>query len=246
MFRANGRQVLFFCAGSLFVVFLAGCGASPTPGDTPSASPLPLLSATPAPTPDTWSKYRNPKYNYVIEIAPDWTIDDSSTDEVIIFIGRSQGLAGLHVLALDWSGTLEEFARENFSFHQRRARVLFEPISRSRVQMASGPTAERFEYRVQNEARFCVEHLVDLLLLAGGQAYALQGTACESAVPLYLSLIEAMQRSFTLAAGRAMAQARSSSPAEPTLAPPWGSGSFGIIAEGKGEQRELVGVGAQP
>ena len=73
------------------------------------------------------------------------------------------------------------------------------------MQLASGPTAERFAYRVQNETRFCVEYLVDLLLLSGGQAYALQGTVCESAVPLYLSLVEVMQRSFTPASDRAMA-----------------------------------------
>ena len=201
MFQANGRQVLIL---SLLGVLLAGCAAIPTPGAKLPASPLPLPSATPAPTPENWVKYRNPEHNYVINIAPDWTINDRSTDEVIIFIGRSQGLAGLHVLALDWTRTLEEFARENFSFHQRRAKVIFEPISRSRMQLASGPTAERYEYRVQNGARFCVEHLVDLMLLSGGQAYALQGTVCESAVPLYLGLIEMMQQSFTPAADLAI------------------------------------------
>ena len=126
-------------------------------------------------------------------------------NEVIIFIGRSNGVAGLHVLALDWFGTLEAFAQQNYDFHRRRAKVIFEPKAQVQVRLASGQPAERIEFRVRNDARFCTEILVDVLVMSGGRAYVLQGSVCEEAEKTYGPMIEAMQRSFKLELSRAVA-----------------------------------------
>ena len=64
--------------------------------------------------------------------------------------------------------------------------------------MATGPTARRVVYRVQNDSRFCTELLVDYLLLAGNRSYALQGSICEESEDLYGADMETMQRSFRL------------------------------------------------
>ncbi len=74
--------------------------------------------------------------------------------------------------------------------------------------MATGPTARRVEYRVQNDLRFCTELLVDYLLVAGNLSYALQGSICEGAEDLYGADIEAMQRSFKLDSDLAMGPAK--------------------------------------
>jgi hypothetical protein len=153
--------------------------------------------------PKEWRTYHNRDYQYTIRVAPDWDINESSKDEVIIFIGQQSGLAGLHILALNWSQTAEEFVDSMISFHQRRSKVLFEPLSRNAITMASGARAEQFRYRIQIASKFCVEHLVDVLLVAGPRGYALQGTVCEEAAADYLNVIEAMQQSFALDSRRA-------------------------------------------
>lgn len=192
---------------------LAACGFSATPGPPPSPTPSPILPSVPSqqpaspesPSDNQWSTYRNEEFNYRIDVAPNWEVDDSAKNEVIIFIGRSDGLAGLHVLALDWSGTRQAFAQRNYDFHRRRAKVLFETGSRAEVRLASGLPAERFEFRVQNDTRFCTERLVDILVLAGGRGYVLQGSVCEEAEPAYGGAIKAMQRSFNLESSRVAA-----------------------------------------
>ena len=204
MIKACSRRLILYGMWPLLAVVINACSTTSTPSATPT-----VLSPSASPTsrssvPDTWTTYRNDEHNYSIDIAPDWEVDDSNKDEVIIFIGRSQGQAGLHILVIDWSSSKEEFAQENYKFHQRRAKVLFEPISRSEVLMVSGASAERFEYLAQNEAKFCIELLVDILVVARTRAYALQGTACQGSAPLYLGAIERMQRSFTLDSGQAI------------------------------------------
>ncbi len=78
--------------------------------------------------------------------------------------------------------------------------------------MVTGPTAQRVEYRVQNDSRFCVELLVDYLLVAGNMSYALQGSICEGAEDLYGADMETMQRSFRLDSDLAMVPANPYSP----------------------------------
>ena len=181
-------------------MIISAC-ASPTETPAPEAT-----AGSKTGLPGQWRTYQNPDFRYSIEVAPGWEIADAAKDEVIIFIGRPDGLSGLHILALNWSGTEEEFAQDNHNFHQRRAKVLFQPLSRTPVLMASGNMAEKFEYRVQNDSRFCIEHLVDVLLISGSSAYALQGSTCEEADALYSDIIKAMQRSFRLDSARAMIQ----------------------------------------
>ena len=184
------------------VVVLAACGPGPAPRQSQEPTTTPPLQNA-ASTAKEWRTYHNSDYGYTIRVAPDWDINESSKDEVIIFIGVQRGLAGLHILAVNWSETAEEFADSFISFHQRRAKVLFEPVSRNAITMASGARAEQFRYRIQNASEFCVEYLFDVLLLAGRRGYALQGSVCEEAAPLYMEAIETMQHSFTLDSGRA-------------------------------------------
>jgi hypothetical protein len=184
------------------VVMVVACGPGPStlqPQEPTTSTPA-QNSASPA---KEWRTYHNSDYGYTIRVAPDWEINESSKDEVIIFIDRQRGLAGLHILAVNWSQTPEEFADSFISFHQRRAKVLFEPVSRNPIMLASGARAEQFRYRIQNASEFCVEYLFDVLLLAGRRGYALQGSVCEEAAPLYLDVIETMQQSFALDSGRA-------------------------------------------
>lgn len=186
----------------LLAVMAAACGPGSAPGQTPEPTTSPPAQDAAAPARE-WRTFHNPDYQYTIRVAPDWEINESSKDEVIIFIGRQSGLAGLHILAVNWSQTAEEFVNSMINFHQRRSKELFEPVSRNAITMASGARAEQFRYRIQTASKFCVEHLVDVLLVAGPRGYALQGTACEEAVPLYLQAIETMQQSFALDSGRA-------------------------------------------
>ena len=64
--------------------------------------------------------------------------------------------------------------------------------------MTNGLTARRVAYRIQNDRRFCVEFLLDYLLLAGDLSFALQGSVCEEAQELFGQDMETMQRSFRL------------------------------------------------
>lgn len=181
---------------------VAACGTGSAPGQSPPpTTPPPVQDA--ASSPKEWRTYHNRDYQYTIQVAPDWDINESNKDEVIIFIGRQSGLAGLHILAVNWSQPAEAFVDSMISFHQRRSKELFEPVSRNVIMMASGARAEQFRYRIQTASKFCVEHLIDVLLVAGRRGYALQGTACEEAASLYIEAIETMQQSFALDSGRA-------------------------------------------
>ena len=80
---------------------------------------------------------------------------------------------------------MDEFARENHLFHQRRAAAYFEPLSSAEVEMANGLTTRRVAYLVQNDPRFCAEFLLDYLLLAGDVSYALQDSVCEGPQGLF-------------------------------------------------------------
>jgi hypothetical protein len=186
----------------MVVAVMAACGTDPAPGQpqVPTASPPVQATASPA---KEWRTFHNRDYQYTIRVAPDWEINESSKDEVIIFIGSQSGQAGLHILAVNWSQTAEEFFDSMISFHQRLAKVLFEPILRNAIMLESGARADQFRYRIQNASQFCVEHLVDVLLVAGQRGYALQGSVCEEAAPLYVDVIEAMQQSFALDLGLA-------------------------------------------
>ena len=217
MLEFRSRRVAIYGAFLLIIGALAACGQTPPTSiqsqaertvepDSASTIRSPTVGA------DLWHTYRNEEFRYAIDIPPDWTVDDTAENEVIIFIGRSNGLAGLHILALDWTSTIDEFVRENHRFHQRRAAAYFEALSSAQVKMASGPTARRVLYRVQNDARFCTELLLDYLLLAGNISYALQGSICEGSESLYGADMEKMQRSFRLDSDLAMV------PAHPYLA----------------------------
>ena len=212
MLGFRGHRVARYGPWLLIAGALIACG------QTPPISVQPQPSATLEPNPAStvrspalgayqWRTFRNEEFRYSIEIPLDWIVDDDDKNEVIIFIGRSNGLAGLHILAFDWTSTIDEFVRENHRFHLRRAAVLFEPLSRTLVKMATGPTARRVVYRVQNDSRFCTELLVDYLLVAGNLSYALQGSICEGAEDLYGADMETMQRSFRLDSDLAMVPA---------------------------------------
>ena len=207
-----GHRVATYGAWLLIAGALLGCGQTPPTGVQPQASanvePSPASTVrSPALGAKQWRTFRNEEFRYSIQIPPDWIVDDDDKNEVIIFIGRSNGLAGLHILAFDWTSTFDEFVRDNHRFHRRRAAVLFEPLSSTQVEMATGPTARRVEYRVQNDFRFCIELLVDYLLVAGNLSYALQGSICEGAEELYGADIDTMQRSFRLDSDLAMVPA---------------------------------------
>lgn len=222
MHRFVNGQILVLGFYLLSGATLIACGVSSTPSSSPfptegSASSGVPYQQPPSRPPETsslepgspeslsasqWSAYRNEEFNYTIDVAPNWKVDDSAKDEVILFIDRSDGVAGLHVLALAWSGTREAFTQRNYEFHRRRARVMFEAGTPSQVRLESGLLAERSEFRVQNGTSFCTEQLVDILVLAGGRGYVLQGSVCEEAESEYGETIEAMQRSFTLESGR--------------------------------------------
>ena len=181
------------------------CQSASIPTTHPSA---PTSTAVEASAAGQWTTYRNDRFSYRVDVAPQWSIDDSSKDEVIIFVGRPDGLAGLHILTLGWSGTAGEFAEETVKFHRRRAMETFEIVSRSQIVMDSGWVAERIEMLVQNEGRFCVEHLVDLVMVVESRAFALQGSICETVADLYLEDMQVMQHSFKVEAP----QARNASP----------------------------------
>lgn len=187
---------------AILVAAVAACGPGSAPGQSPEPTTSPPVQDAVSPAKE-WRTFHNRDYQYTIRVAPDWEINESSKDEVIIFIGRQSGFAGLHILSVNWSQTSEEFANSMISFHQRRSKALFEPVSRNVIMMASGARAEQFRYRIQTASKFCVEQLVDVLLVAGRRGYALQGTVCEDAVPDYLNVIETMQQSFALDSGRA-------------------------------------------
>jgi hypothetical protein len=187
---------------ALAVAVMAACGPGPAPGQSPEPITSPPAQGAASPAKE-WRTYHNRDYGYTIRVAPDWRINESSKDEVIIFIDRQTGLAGLHILALNWSQTAEEFVDSMVDFHHRRSKALFEPVSRNAIMMASGARAEQFRYRIQTASKFCVEHVVDVLLVAGRRGYALQGAVCEEAAPVYMKAIETMQRSFALDSGRA-------------------------------------------
>ena len=212
-----GHQVATYGAWLLIVGALMACDPTPPTTVQPQASPNPESDPastvlSPALGANQWRTFQNQEFRYSIEIPPDWIVDDSAKNEVIIFIGRSNGLAGLHILAFDWTSTIDDFVLENHRFHLRRAAVLFEPLSSTRVEMATGPTARRVVYRVQNDSRFCTELLVDYLLVAGNLSYALQGSICEGAEDLYGADMETMQRSFRLDSDIAMGPANVDSP----------------------------------
>ena len=159
---------------------------------------------------DQWSTFRNEEFRYSIQVPPDWSINETDKNEVIISIGPANGQAGLHILALEFTSTIDDFVRENHLFHQRRAAAYFEPLSNEEVQMSNGPTARRVAYRVQNDLRFCPEILLDYLLLAGNLSFALQGSVCEDAQSLFGEDMETMQRSFRLDSDLAAAPVNSS------------------------------------
>jgi len=201
----DGKHI-FVCAVCLIVWFVpVACRSASIPATHPST---PASTAVEAGAARDWRTYRNDRFGYRVDVAPDWSIDESSKDEVIIFVGRSDGLAGLHILTVGWSGTAGEFAEENVKFHRRRAMERFEIVARSQIVMDSGLVAERIEMLVQNESRFCVEHLVDLVMVVEGRAFALQGSVCESVADSYLEDLQVMQHSFTVEAP----QARNTSP----------------------------------
>ena len=195
------------------------CGSTPIPTTVvqlpadPTADLTTVANSSPEVAPsiiktglntDQWSTFRNEEFRYSILISPKWTVDDQTKNEVIIFVDRSNGLAGLHILALDRTFTMDEFVQENNKFHQDRAAEYFEALSSIPIEMANGPIAQRLGYRVQNHSSFCVEILLDYLLVAGNLSYALQGSVCEGAEGLYGQEMETMQRSFRLDADLAM------------------------------------------
>lgn len=214
----DSRKIAAVSAGLLLIAAVFACGPNPTSDPIPTSfvkpnaaanaesNPTATLSA-PLVSADEWRTYHNDELGYSVQVPPSWTIDDTDKNEVIIFVGPSNGLAGLHILALDWTSTLDQFVVESDRFHQRRAVAQFEALSDHQVEMATGLTARRLEYRVQNDSRFCVEILVDYLLVAGNLSYALQGSVCESALELYAEDTEKMQLSFKLDSDLAMAPA---------------------------------------
>ena len=205
MLLFNGKHI--FLPAVCFIVWIVpvACQSATTPPTHPSAS-----ASTPvdAGTAGDWATYRNDRFSYRVDVAPEWSIDESDKDEVIIFVDRPDGLAGLHILTLGWSGTAGEFADETVKFHRRRAMERFEIVSRSQIVMDSGLVAERIEMSVQNESRFCVERLVDLVMVVESRAFALQGSVCETVADSYLEDMQLMQLSFTVEAP----QARNASP----------------------------------
>ena len=204
-----GHRLATYGAWLLIAGALVACDAtsptSPKPqaGSTAEPNPSPTV-ISPVVGVDRWRTFRNEEFRYSIEIPPNWTINDTAKNEVIISIGPANGQAGLHILALDFSSTIDEFVKENHLFHQRRAAAYFETLSSTQVEMANGLTARRVAYRVQNHPRFCTEFLMDYLLLAGDLSYALQGSICEGAEGLYGEEMEIMQRSFHLDSDLAM------------------------------------------
>lgn len=211
MFYIRGRRITTYGAWILIVGLIVACGSNPTP-TTPvqlPTDPTAVANSTPTVAPsivnaDQWSTFRNEEFRYSILIPPNWTVDDKTKNEVIIFVDRSNGLAGLHILALDRAFTMDEFVRENNKFHQDRAAEYFEAMSSTPIEMANGHYAHRLGYRVQNHPSFCVEILMDYLMVAGNLSYALQGSICEAAEGLYGQEMEAMQRSFRLDSDLAM------------------------------------------
>ena len=194
---------------SLIALMLAACGGSstPLPEQTSTLNAESTLDAPLAEAPlisDLWTVYRSDKHRYTIDVPPNWQTDDSDPDEVVFFVEQSSGLAGLHILTLDWPGTSEDLSLQNFNFHIRRAGVMFQPGLPTLVKMNSGISAERAEFRVLNDARFCTELLVDVLLVADKRGYILQGSVCENFDQIYGSTIEEMQQSFKLISERAM------------------------------------------
>jgi len=206
MLAFPSHGIVTYGAWLLIVGALVACDTSPTATaqleSNSKLEPTPVNSV--ADKTDQWRTFRNDEFLYSIEIPPDWAINDTAKNEVIISIGPANGQAGLHILALELSATLDEFVRENHLFHQRRAAAYFEPLSSAQVEMTNGLTAVRVAYRVQNDPRFCTEVLLDYLLLAGDLSYALQGSICEGAQGLYGVDMETMQRSFRLDSDLAM------------------------------------------
>ena len=203
MLGCCGHRLATYGAWLLIAGALVACDAasptSPKPKTGPTADPNRSPTViSPVVEVDQWRTFRNEEFRYSIEIPPDCSINDTAKNEVIISVGPANGQAGLHILALEFSSTIDEFVKETHLFHQRRAAAYFETLSSAQEEMANGLTARRVAYRVQNHPRFCAEFLLDYLLLAGDLSYALQGSICEGAEGLYGEEMEIMQRSFRL------------------------------------------------
>lgn len=210
MLRIRSQQVATCGVWLLIAASLVACDRAPAgtvqPQTDQTVEPNPEATVgLAAGAANEWRTFRNEKFRYTIDVPPGWTIDESAKNEVIIAIGPANGQAGLHILALELTSTMNDFVLENHRFHQRRAAVYFETLSSDEVQMTNGPTARRVAYRIQNDRRFCTEILIDYLLLAGNLSFALQGSMCMGAEGLFGEDLEIMQRSFRLDSDLAMA-----------------------------------------
>jgi|GEM_PF-1110850 len=182
-----------------------------------SLASVPTL--TPVPTPRVWQVYRNSDYGYSLSLAPGWSVVESSKDKVLL---RHTNAAHLQVFPLHWIGyTVDRAADEVVAFRKKESSLVFDLISRSPARLGSGLSGVKIVFRAQTSTTYCLEYVVEYVVLVGSQMFELVGSMCEHSKDRYLADVETMLNSFptaTVASAPTATPTRSPTPT-PTRSP---------------------------
>ncbi|MCH8870573.1 MAG: trypsin-like peptidase domain-containing protein [Chloroflexi bacterium] len=142
-----------------------------------------------------WQTYRSRDFDYTINYPPTWTVDDSSSDFVVIDGGD---FAGVTIEVFDLS--------ESFWTHDELVEVLLEIAeedaedSRQTFKLTSskevrGPGGRKYQwvtYITRDSTGYCSEHFIDIIALHSDYpdepyGYEVTASICEHSLDAYVS-----------------------------------------------------------
>ena len=159
----------------------------------------------PTPTPGQWAQYRNDDFGYVVDIAPDWYLDEE-TDEGDATFWNADGTGIMEIFAYelgsDW--TLQEHADWERNYLEELAGQeswdVFEVKSfQKRQHGAYEYYIMAYRWRQSNE--YCTSDNVDLIFLSDfypskPYGFVVRGNLCESSLGLHGESRDTMLSSF--------------------------------------------------
>ena len=162
----------------------------------------------PTPTPASWTTYRNDKYDYGIDIAPGWRLeeetDDGKVSNTTFWNEDSSGLLDISAYSLSEDYTLKDLADWLRDILVEQAQEnswdVFEITS---FQKRQDNAREHYHlaYRWQSSDEYCVSDVVDRVFMSDffpskPYGFVVESSVCEDSLDLYGGELEAMLESF--------------------------------------------------
>ncbi len=164
------------------------------------STPIPTSMPTPWPTLTSqvkWRTYHNYTYDYSIDAPADWVMDDQ--DKSYVYFDSPDGFASASMFVPDYYIRSADEEMTNYIERLKKDAPrpsLFEVLDQGDYSGEEGEVS-LIRYRINRSSDYCVEEIIEMILVNGSDNYWLALSVCEHSAEEYVPVLRAILDSLT-------------------------------------------------